>query len=114
MNLNEYKGLFIFKSPSSLSHSFITQHSKTENVYMFVIANIQSFTSQIFRVVGPLGENLDFLVHWDLTLKKKLIKTPKPQALLSQSFKRNESNLIYDRVMATISKFSQQVFETYS
>ena len=37
-----------------------TQHSKTGNVYMFVIANIQSFTSQIFGVVGPLGGNLDF------------------------------------------------------
>ena len=64
MKLNEYKGQFLFKSPSSSSHSFIrefyTQRSKTENVHIFVIANIQSFTSLIFGVVGPSGENLDF------------------------------------------------------
>ena len=34
MNLNES---FLFKLPSSFSHS----HSKTGNVYIFVIANIQ-------------------------------------------------------------------------
>ena len=33
----------------------VTQHSKTENVYIFAIANIQSFTSQIFGVVGPFS-----------------------------------------------------------
>ena len=44
------------KSPSFPSHSFVP---KTGNVYIFVIANIQSFTSQIFGVVGRLGENLD-------------------------------------------------------
>ena len=51
MNLNEYKESFLFKSPSS--------SSKTGNVYIFVIANIQSFTSQIFGVVGPLEEHLE-------------------------------------------------------
>ena len=65
-----------------------TQNSKTGNVYMFMIANIQSFTSQIFGVVGPLEENLDFLVSWDLTFKQILITKPtKNQALLCQSFK---------------------------
>ena len=33
---------------------------KTGNVYIFVTANIQSFTSQSSEVVDPLGENLDF------------------------------------------------------
>ena len=60
MNLNEYKGSFLLKSPSSSSHSFIPNTAKPGNVYIFVIASIQSFTSQIFGVVGPLGENVDF------------------------------------------------------
>ena len=82
MNLNEYKGLFLFKSSSTSSHSFIPKTVKLEedddlHVYIFVIANIQSFTSQIFGVVGPLGENLDFLVCWDLTFKQILITKPK-------------------------------------
>ena len=60
MNLNEYKGSFLFKSPSSFSDSFIPKRSKAGNVYILVIANIQSSTSQIFGIVGPSGENLDF------------------------------------------------------
>ena len=70
MNLNEYKGSFLFKLTTSSSHSFIPNTAKlknvhifvnkTKNVHIFVIANIQSFTSQIFGVIGPLGENLDF------------------------------------------------------
>ena len=82
MNLNEYKGSFLFKSPSSSSHS------KTGNVYVFVIASIQGFTSQIFGVVRPLGENLDFfspLGFYAETISDN--KTPKNQALLNQSFK---------------------------
>ena len=58
MKLNEYKGSFLFKSSSSSSHSFIPNTAKLE-MFTFVIANIQSFTSQIFGVVGPLKENLD-------------------------------------------------------
>ena len=56
------------------------------NVYIFVIASIQSFTFQIFGVVGPLRENLDFLVRWDLTFKQILNTNKKNQALLSQNF----------------------------
>ena len=77
---------------------------------------MQSFTSQIFGVVGPLGENLDFLVHWDLTLKQILITKPKKIKLYSVRALKlylYEINLIYGRVMATISKFSPQIFETY-
>ena len=63
------------------------QHSKTGTVHIFVIANIQSFTSQVFGVVSFLEENLDILVSWDLTFKSYLHKTQKIQALLSRSFK---------------------------
>ena len=87
MNLNEYKGLFLSKSPSSSSHSYIPNTAKLE-MLTFVIANIQSFTSQIFGVVGLLGENLDYLDRRDLTFKQILItKLKNNQALLSQSFK---------------------------
>ena len=71
--------------------------------------------SQIFEVVGPLGEHLHFSVGWDLTLKQILIKTPKIKLYSVRALKRylNEKNLIHGRVMAMISKFSPQVFETY-
>ena len=59
MNLNEYKESFLFKSPSSSNNSFIPNIAKLGNVRIFVITNIQSFTSQAFGVIGPLGENLD-------------------------------------------------------
>ena len=57
---------------------------RSGNVYIFVIANIQSFTSQIFGVektsiFSPLG--LDVQINSDH-------KTQKNQAVLSESFKR--------------------------
>ena len=80
---------------------------------MFVTANIQSFTSQIVGAVSPLGENLDFFnpVGFDVQF---LVTSPKNRALL-RSLKRylNEKNVTHRRVMATISKFSPQIFETY-
>ena len=55
-----------------------------ENVHIFVIANIQSFTSQIFGIVGPLGENLNSLACWDLKFKQILItKAKKPSSTQS-------------------------------
>ena len=54
INLNEYEGSFLFKSPSSFSHSFIPNTAKLGMFNIFVIANIQSFTSQIIGVVGPI------------------------------------------------------------
>ena len=64
----------------------------------------------MFVVVGPLGENLDFFspLRFDVQTNSDH-KTPKNQALVSL----NDKNLIHGRVMATISKFSPQVFETY-
>ena len=84
---------------------------------MFVIATIQSLTSQIFGVVGPLGEDLNcfsplrFDVQTNSDQKTQKIKL---EALLRALKRyRSEKNLIHGRVMATISKFSQQIFETY-
>ena len=71
------------KDHFSLSRHFLPAialyptQQKSENVYIFVIANIQGFTSQFFGVVGPLGENLNFLVSWDLPFKQILITKPK-------------------------------------
>ena len=93
-----------------------TQHSKTGTVYIFVIANIQSFTSQIFGVVSFLEENLDILVSWDLTFKKVIFTKPKKFKLYSvRALKRhlNEKNSIHGRVMAAVLKFSPHIFETY-
>ena len=66
---------------------------------------MQTFTSQIFGVVGPLRENLDFLVRWDLTFKQILItKLQKIKLYSVRALKRylNEKNLIHGRVMATV------------
>ena len=77
---------------------------------------MQSFTSQIFGVVGPLGENLEFFgpLGFDYQTnsdhKTQKIKLYSVRALKSYL---NEKNLIHGRVMATISKFSPQIFETY-
>ena len=57
-----------------------------------------------------------FLVHWDLTFKQILITKPKKVKLYSVRVLQrylNEETLIQGRVMATISKFSSQIFETY-
>ena len=40
---------------------FHIQQSMTRNFYMIIISTNQSFISQIWRIVGPLGEKLDFL-----------------------------------------------------
>ena len=59
---------------------------------------MQSFTSQIFGVVGPSGENLEFLVRWDMTFKQILITKPKKIQLYSvRALKRylNKKDLIH-------------------
>ena len=86
------------------------------NVYIFVIANIHSFTFQIFGVVGPLGENLDIFspLGFDVQTNSDH-KTQKIKFYSVRAFKRylSEKNLIHGRVMATILKFSRLMFETY-
>ena len=77
---------------------------------------MQSFTSQIFEVVGPLGENLDFFsplgfdVQTNSDHKAQKIKL---YSVKASKYCLNEKSLIHDRVMATISKFSPQIFETF-
>ena len=76
---------------------------------MIVISNIQSFTSQIFGVVSPLGENLDFFgpLGFD-TQRNSDHETPKIKFYSVKALKcnLNDKNLIHGRVTATISKFS--------
>ena len=107
MDLNEYKRSFLFKSPSSSSHKLYTQHSKTGNYYIFVIATIQSFTSQILGVVGILGENLDLfsLLGFDVQTNSDH-KAPKIKLYSVRALKGylNEKNLMHGQLMATISK----------
>ena len=106
MNLNEYKGSFLFKSPFSSSHSLIPNTPKLE---MFTY-------SQIFGVVGPSGENLDFFSPLGFNVQTNSDhKIQKVKLYSVSALKRylNEKNLIYGRVMTTISKFSPQIFETY-
>ena len=92
------------------------QHSKIRNAHILVIADIQSFTSQIFGVAGPLGENVDIssLLRFDVQTnsdhKTHKIKTQSVRALKRHL---NKKNLIQGRVVATISKFIPKSFETY-
>ena len=53
-----------------------------------------------------------FLVRWDLTFKQILI-TKSKKSSSTQTEYLSEKDLIHGRVMATISKFSAQIFETY-
>ena len=82
---------------------------------MFVIANTQSFTSQILEssvswentsIFSPLG----FDVKTNSDHKTQKIKLYSVRALKRYL---DEKNLIHGRVMAMILKFSPQIFETY-
>ena len=116
MHLNEYKGSFLFKSPSSSSYSFTPNTAKLE---MFTYS-----LSQTYRVLHlkflvssvPWEKTSIFLACWDLMFKQILITKPKKIKLFSvRALKRylNEKNLMHGQVMAMISKFSPQIFETY-
>ena len=96
-------------SLSSSSHSFISSTGKTDNVYIFIISNIQSFTFQILGIVSPLGgENLDFVSslefdsqrnsdHENSKIKLYLVKASKHYL--------NDKNLIYVRFPITLERF---------
>ena len=110
MNLNEYKGSFLFKSPSSSSHSFIPN---TENGKCLHIRNrqytefrISNFCNRWSLERKPLG----FDVQTNSDHKSQKIKLYSVRALKRYL---NEKNLIHGRVMAMILKFSPQMFETY-
>ena len=72
--MNTKGDLWVSRHLLSAIPLYLTQQNG--NVYIFVIGNIQSFTSQIFGVVSPLGEKLDILVHWDLKFNDILIMKP--------------------------------------
>ena len=100
----------------SFSHSFIFNTAKIRNYYVFVIGNIQSFISQIFGVVRPLGENKEFFSPLGFDIRRNFYhKTPKIKLYSVIALKRdlNEKNLIKSRVTGTLSKFSAWIFETY-
>ena len=95
---------------------YLIQHSKLENFCIFVISNNKSLISQNLKVVSPLGRKFNFSVHRDLKFKAILITEPqKSSSTHGRVLKRylNEKHLIHGRVMATISKFSPLIFETY-
>ena len=108
MNLNEYEGSFLLNSPTSFSHSFIPNTAKLERfTYM-------QYTE--FGVVGPLGESFDLFSPLGFDVKTNSDhKTQKIKLYSVRALKRylNEINLICGRVMASISDFSPQIFETY-
>ena len=116
MNLNEYKGSFLFKSPSSSSNiaSYPTQqnwkclHIRNRQYTEFHVSNFWSRRSlgRKSRFFSPLG--FDVETNSDNT-------TPNIKLYLLRALKRylDEKNLIHGRAMATISKFSPLIFEMY-
>ena len=95
---------------------FDQKRSKTRNAHIFVIADIQGFTSQILGVAGPLGENVDIssLLGFDVQTNS-YHKTHKIKTQSVRALKRylNKKNVIQGRVVATISEFIPKSFETY-
>ena len=71
------------------------------------------FISQNFKIVSPLGGKFGFFSPSGFEIqgvsdhRTSKIKVYSVKAL-------DEKNLIHDEVTATISKFSPQIFETYS
>ena len=59
--------------------STTTLHPKKQKVelfYIFIHAMVMTFTSHIYRAIGPFGEKLDFLVPRNLKLDATLITKP--------------------------------------
>ena len=74
----------LHKMLSSFSYNFISNITNFKNFCIFVIATIQSFTSQIFFSRGSLGRKPRFfLVLWDLMSKQILITKPKKSSSTS-------------------------------
>ena len=87
----------------------------TQQNWIFVITIIQSFTSQIFVVVGPFRENHDFFSQLGFGVQTNSDhKAQKIKLYSVRALKRylNEKKAIHGRVMAMISKFIPQIFET--
>ena len=91
-------------------------HNNSGNSYILVISNNQSFISQILKVVGPLGEKLEFFSPLGFKIKSNFdLETTKLKLHSVRALKQylNEKNLIHGRETATIWKFSAQNFQTY-
>ena len=116
MNLNEYKGSFLFKSPSSSSRSIIPKTAKLE-MFTYLCWPIYRVSRLNFlESLVPWENTSIFLVRWDLTFKQILItKTQELKLYSVRALKQylKETNLIHGQVMATTSKFSAQIVETY-
>ena len=70
----------------------------------------------LFGVIGSLGENLNFFNPLGVDVQTKSDHKTQKLKLYSVRVLKcypNEKNLILGRVMATISKFSPQMFEMY-
>ena len=65
---------------------FVLSQVISGNVYIFVIGNMQNFTSQIFGVVGHLAENLDFISPLEFDVQQILITKPENSSS-TQGFK---------------------------
>ena len=91
------------KSPSFSSHRLISNTAykclhivKLTNVYVLLIGNFQSFTSDFFGVVGSLGENLDSFSPLGFDIQRNSDhETPKFGLYSVRALKRclNEKNL---------------------
>ena len=101
---------------SSFSFNFYIQHSKLENVCIFVVSNNKSFISQNVNVVGTLRRKFDFFSLSGFEIPSNFdYRTSKIKFCSVRALKcyLNEKNLIHGRVTATISTFGPQIFETY-
>ena len=81
-------------------------NSISGNVYLFQIGNIQSFTSQIFGVIGPLRVKLDFDSPFGFDVQRNsdllLQKSSSTQSKLKLKLIPNKENLIHGRETAPI------------
>ena len=82
MNLNEYEGSFLFKSPSFPAIALYPTQQKWKCLHT---RNRQYTEFQIFGVVGSFGENLDFFSPLGFDVRTNSDKKT-PKNLLSQSF----------------------------
>ena len=116
MNFNEYKGSFLFRSLSSSSHSFISNTAKLKMFILTCNCQYTEFHISNFWSHQYLGRKLHFLSPLQFDFQTNSDHKPKKIKVYSdRAVKRylNEKNLTHGRVMAMISKFSPQIFETH-
>ena len=100
---------------SSFSYNFKSNIANLKIFGIFVINNNKSFIFQNLKTVGPLGEKLDFFSPSGFEIQSNFdYRTSKIKFYSVSALKRclNEKNPIHGQIMAAISKFSPQIFET--